>query len=250
LYGCIAVWVLIVEGVLAILYPVSCLDWDTGMKSWKVSAVKADRKGRRILKRNLLLFALSLLLVMYACGEQGPVKRSWGKMKGLENIVGNLNDTSYSSGRTQQPRPNALGDPVSMIDFEGRFIWSEYAATWCPVCSKQTPETQKVERELGEEIVFLTVMTGNSNAYNDHATVATAKQWAGRFNLEPERVIAAELWFKTVPEHRLYSPEGHTLFVHVGYLSAEQIREVIDYYKTGWEHWKATGERAEWMKYR
>ena len=244
------VWVLIVEAVSAIVYSLSCFGWDPGVRPWKISARKIFRKGRRNLKRYLLLFALSLLLVMSACGEQGPVKRSWGKMKGLENIVGNMKDDSYSSGRTQEPRSNALDRPVSMTDFEGRFVWAEYAATWCPACAKQTPETQKVEKELGKEIVFLTVMTGKSNAYNDHATVATAKDWAGRYRLEPERVIAAELWFKTVPEHRFYSPQGHTLFVHVGYLSAEQIREVIAYYKTGWERWAETGERVKWMKYR
>ena len=201
-------------------------------------------------KRFFAMLFLVSVLVIAGCGDKGPVKRSWGKMKGLDKIVGNLRDTSYSGGRTQEPRPNALDKPVWMPDFEGRFVWSEYAATWCPVCSKQTPETKRVEAGLGEEIVFLTVMTGKSNAYNDHATVATAKQWVGRFNLKPERVIAAELWFKTVPEHRFYSPEGHTLFVHVGFLSADQIRDVIDYYKTGWEHWKATGERAGWMKYK
>lgn len=198
----------------------------------------------------LPLLMFPLLMFASGCGEQGPVKRSWGKMKGLDKIVGNLRDTSYSSGRTQEPRPNALDEPVSMTDFEGRFVWSEYAATWCPVCAKQTPETKRIEGELGDEIVFLTVMTGKSNAYNDHATVATAKQWAGRFALDPERVIAAELWFKTVPEHRFYSPEGHTLFVHVGFLSSDQIRDVIAYYKTGWERWKETGERVEWMTYK
>lgn len=202
------------------------------------------------MKRYPLLLLLPLLLVISGCGEQGPVKRSWGEMKGLENIVGNMNNNSYSSGRTQEPRRNALDKPVSMTNFEGKFVWSEYAASWCPVCSRQTPETQRIESELGEEIIFLTVMTGKSNAYDDHATVETAKGWAGRFQLEPGRVIAAELWFKTVPEHRFYSPEGHTLFVHVGYLSADQIREVIAYYKTGWEHWAETGERAKWMTYR
>ena len=202
------------------------------------------------MKRYPLLFLLSLLLVVSGCGDRGPVKRSWGKMKGLENIVGNMNDISYSSGRTQEPRANALDQPVSMTDFEGKFVWSEYAATWCPVCAQQTPETKKVEKELREEIVFLTIMTGKSNAYNDHATVATAKEWVGRYKLDANRVLAAELWFKTIPEHRFYSPQGHTLFVHVGFLSAEQIREVIAYYRTGWEHWAETGERAKWMTYR
>ena len=201
-------------------------------------------------ERLFVMICLMPALLISGCGDRGPVKRSWGKMKGLDKIVGNMRDDSYSGGRTQEPRPNALGERVWMPDFEGSFVWSEYAATWCPVCSKQTPETKKAESELGEEIVFLTVMTGKSNAYNDHATVATAKEWAARFALDPERVIAAELWFKTVPEHRFYSPQGHTLFVHVGYLSADQIGDVIAYYKTGWEEWAETGERAGWMTYR
>ena len=30
-------------------------------------------------------------LILGGCGDQGPVERSWGKMKGLEDIVGNMN---------------------------------------------------------------------------------------------------------------------------------------------------------------
>jgi hypothetical protein len=201
-------------------------------------------------KTAFLLCALLVMASLCRCGEEDPVKRSWGKMKGLEDIVGNMNDDSYSSGRTQDPRPNALGRPVVMPSFEGRFVWAEYAAPWCAACTRQTPETKKIEKELGSDIVFLTIMTGKSNEYNDHATVETARDWAGRFALDPARVLAAQLWFKTVPEHRFYSPEGHTLFVHVGFLSAEQIRDVIAYYRTGWEEWARTGERAHWMTFK
>lgn len=196
-----------------------------------------------------------LASALAGCGDQGtvgssgPVERSWGEMEGLERIVGNMNDVSWSSGRTQQPRLNALGKPVYMPDFEGSFVWSEYAAPWCKVCPTQTPETKKVEKELQGQVVFLTVMTGKSNKYNDHATVATARAWASRFQLDPARVIAAELWFKTVPEHRFFSPRGHTLFVHVGHLPADRIREVISFYRTGWEKWSATGEKADWMTF-
>ena len=201
------------------------------------------------MKKIFLILCLPLALAFSGCGDQGPVERSWGRMKGLEEIVGNMNDNSYSSGRTQEPRPNDLGEPVSMTDFEGSFVWSEYAATWCKACSQQTPQKKKVAKEMQGDVVFLTIMTGKSNKYNDHATVATAKAWARRFKCDPERVLAAKLWYKMVPEHRFYSPQGHTLFVHVGYLSAEKIREVIDYYRIGWEKWAETGEEADWMTF-
>ena len=199
------------------------------------------------MKRVLWLLMPAYLLLLGGCSDQGPVEQSWGRMKGLEYIVGNMNDDSYSTGRTQEPRVNALGDFVHMTDFEGEFVWSEYAATWCKACKQQTRETKHAEAELGDEIVFLTIMTGKSNQYNDHATQDTARQWAAANRLSPERVLAADLWYKTVPEHRFYSPQGHTLFVHVGYLNREQIKQVIDYYRTGWEKWSETGEEADWM---
>lgn len=205
--------------------------------------------------RNIVGAGLAIWLVtMAGCGKpkivwDGPVPRSWGRMKGLEKIVGNMNDRSYSRGRGQPPRPNALGEPVSMDSFAGKFVWSEYAATWCSVCAQQTPQARQIESALGGQMVFLTIMTAKGRDYNDHATVDTAKEWAGRFGLDPKRVLAANLWAKMIPEQRLYSPEGHTLFVHVGYLSAEQMRKVIDYYRGGWEKWKKEGLAAEWMTF-
>ena len=199
------------------------------------------------MKKLLWLLTPGFLLVMGGCGDPAPDEMNWGRMEGLKDVVGNMNDDSYSTGRTQEPRPNALGETVHMTDFEGEFVWSEYAATWCKACKQQTPVTKKVEAELGDEIVFMTIMTGKSNKYNDHATQDTARQWAGKYELSPDRVLAAKLWYKTVPEHRFYSPQGHTLFVHVGYLNGEQIKQVIDYYRTGWEKWSETGEEADWM---
>jgi len=170
-------------------------------------------------------------------------------MKGLEELVGNMNDDSYSTGRTQPPRLNANGKPVHMTTFEGNFVWAEYAATWCKACAWQTPQTKKVEAEYGEKIVFLTIMAGKGRDYNEHATVDTAKQWARKYKLDRERVLAAELWFKTIPEHRFYSPQGHTLFVHVGALTAQQIKDVIAYYSVGWMEWAKTGQAAGWMTF-
>lgn len=196
-----------------------------------------------------LIFFAVVLTVLSGCGPKGPVKRSWGKMQGLEKVVGNMNDMSYSTGRTQKPRPNALGEPVSMTVFEGNFVWAEYAAPWCGACPWQAAEMKKVEKEMEGIIAFITIMTSKSNKYNDHATVDTAKAWASRFGLDPKRVLAAELWAKTIPEHRFYSPKGHTLFVHVGSLPANQIKEVMSHYKMGYDSWSKTGEPADWMTF-
>ena len=40
------------------------------------------------------------------------------------------------------------------------------------------------------------------------------------------------------------------IFDHVGYLNAEQMKQVIDYYRTGWGKCAETGETADWMALR
>jgi hypothetical protein len=170
-------------------------------------------------------------------------------MRGLEDLVGNMNDRSYSRVRTMKPRLNALQKPVAMQDFEGRFVWSEYVAPWCSTSAKQTPETKRAASEWSGQIAFITILTSNKPNDSEPTTVEAAQSWSDRFQLDPRRVIAADLRSKTIPEHRFYSPRGHTLLVHVGYLSTGQIRQAIDYYKAGWEKWVNAGEAAEWMTF-
>lgn len=203
-----------------------------------------------VMKNLVLIFVMSLMLSIAGCkDDHGPVKRSWGEMKGLNDLVGNMNDISYSHVRQMKPRLNALQKPVAIHNFEGKFVWSEYVSPLCKAAREQTPETKKVKSAIGEQVIFLTIMTANSHDYYDHANVSTAKKWSEKFHLDPERVLAADLWYKTVPEHRFFSPQGHTLFVHVGYLRASQIMDTISYYKTTWNKWHQTGEPADWMTF-
>jgi len=202
--------------------------------------------------QKLVLLTLMLLFLQFGCDQyhQGPVKRSWGRMKGLEQLVGNMNDTTYSRTLSLKPRLNALGRPTSLAQFRQKYIWIEDVASWCPTCAKQTPQTQKAKKGYEREVAFITIITSKGQSYNDIPTVDTAKEWTNRYNLNPAHVLVAEnLWAKTIPEHRLISPEGHTLFVHVGFLTADQIGEVIDYYKPEWDRWKKTNEPASWMKF-
>ena len=194
---------------------------------------------------------LLLIFLLSACNQQEDsiVERSWGSMKGLDKLVGNMNDTSYSSIRSQPPRNNAYDVAVPIEHYEGKFLWAEYAASWCKTCKSQAPQVRRVQAQLKDSISFITIMTAESTRYGDHGTVKSAMLWASQNQLNPQHVFAAKLWHKTIPEHRFFSPEGHTLFVHVGYLSAQQILEIINHYKSGWELYKQTGEVENWMKF-
>src|SRR5213592_4972457 len=128
-----------------------------------------------------------------------------------------MNDRSYAgqvspSGVTR--RVNAGGNMVAIEEFRGHFVWADYAAPWCQPCIPQAQAIKQVETSLGERVVFLTVMTSASEEYASIPDRQTAKAWANRFGLNPERVVAAtNLWAWTIPTHILFSPEGQPSIV-------------------------------------
>jgi len=189
---------------------------------------------------------LCLLLILAAgCAEKNQFD---------DLYVGNMNDSSYAGqvtpgGVTQ--RVNADGNMVAIEEFKGHFVWADYAAPWCQPCIPQAQAIKQLETSLGERVVFLTVMTSASQEYESIPDQQNAKAWANRFGLDPGRVVAAtNLWAWTIPTHILYSPAGHTLYRSTGYLSADQINNVLSRYMQDWEEWSKSGRTAQWMKTR
>jgi hypothetical protein len=51
----------------------------------------------------------------------------------------------------------------------------------------------------------------------------------------------------TIPTHILYSPTGQTLYRAKGFLSKQQLQEIMAAYILDWENWSENGTEAEWM---
>jgi len=192
---------------------------------------------------------VSVLLVSAlaaGCGE-------WADEQANDNpYLGNMADTSYSAQVTadkELTRISASGKQVCINAFKGQYVWADYCAPWCKPCVSQAKAIKSLEKRFEGNVVFFTVMTSNSQKYEDVATRKNAQAWAGRFGFDPDRVVAADnLWAWTIPTHILYSPRGHTLYRSTGYLSADEIARIITRYVSDWDKWAETGERAKWMR--
>jgi thiol-disulfide isomerase/thioredoxin len=185
---------------------------------------------------------LSILLLLAIGSGCGGGSRTPG-----EERVGDLSDRSYYDAR-DEARVSASGENVRFDQFEGRFIWAEYAAPWCASCAKQASAIKQVEDSIGRAVVFLTIVTSDMGGYGDPATRTTAQKWADQHGLEPQRVLAADLTATTIPRHILYSPEGQVLFIATGYLPADRIKEVIEERSSDWKAWSRSGRLASWMR--
>lgn len=125
-------------------------------------------------------------------------------------------------------RVNAVGEPVALANFSGRYLWVDYAAEWCAACVPQTHAIKSVASRSSSIVVYVTVMTSEPGGYGHPATQETAARWAERFDLDPRHVIAADLTSMTLPRHILFSPTGEKLFDHTGPLTAAEISTIID----------------------
>ena len=219
----------------------------TGLPS---NLAKELRSCRRFLVSGLTLFAIYIFAflgaIVFSPEEEKNSATSSGA-SGSAPYVGVMDDYSYSgAGRIE--RINAEGNMVSYSEFDGSFIWADYAAPWCAPCG---PQTQAIKSLAGKhaDIVFITVMTSNSTKYDDSATIETARQWASRYSLDPSLTLAADnLWSKTIPRNVFFSPDGQTLYSHTGGLSAGAIESIINQRSDQWYSWNESGKKAGWMR--
>ncbi|MHC4390962.1 MAG: TlpA family protein disulfide reductase [Planctomycetota bacterium] len=162
------------------------------------------------------------------------------------DLVGKMSDTSYFNARGNV-RVNGNHDEIQFEDWEGSYLWADYAAPWCAPCKGQAKVIASLEGSM-DDVIFVTVMTSEMGGYGHPATPDTAARWASQNGLDADHTIAANLTSLTIPRHILYSPEGHMLFLKTGTMSAGEIRGVIAARKSDYEAWKSSGSLADWMK--
>ena len=123
---------------------------------------------------------------------------------------------------------NALGEPSSLAQFAGQYVWVDYAAEWCAACDPQSKVIRTLANGLDGEVVFVTIMTSEKEGYGHPATQATAADWAARYSLAPDRVFAADLTSMTLPQHALFAPDGQEIYRYTGSMSAKDITTVLE----------------------
>jgi thiol-disulfide isomerase/thioredoxin len=120
---------------------------------------------------------------------------------------------------------DANGRKVSLSDYFGKYLWVDYAAEWCSYCGPQARTLKGLEQRYRDQIMFLTVVTGTAKVM-EPPSAKTAMQWARRFDLDPDRVLA-NFRTDTLPYHILYSPSGAILFQGSGLFDAGKITRVL-----------------------
>ncbi len=144
-------------------------------------------------KRTLLAasIALTLIALLAGCAQQ-------------QSLEGERAFRETSPGEPPQPESSTVvnwrsaeftdvrtGESFSVSQFAGKPVLLESFAVWCPVCTKQQREIQKLHEEIGDAVVSISLDTDPNE---DAAKVLEAAQQRGftwRFAVSPAEITKA-----------------------------------------------------------
>jgi len=176
----------------------------------KRHAQTSDKPGNR-LKPSIFIFGALYLAIIFFFEStifDSPANHNYEMVPSVQGYI------------------NVYGEPVELSDYFGNYLWVDYAAEWCSYCDPQTKTIKALEQKYAGQLGFLTVVTGTSDVMKS-PTGNTARDWAEKYRLNPEMVIARDL-SNTLPYNRLYSPTGEVLFEKSGLMKRSEIEAVIN----------------------
>lgn len=169
-----------------------------------------------------LMFAA---LTLAACGSDDKA----GEFYTLWDLDGGCNST-----RPGAVRRDANDRIVDVCDLAGgRWIWATYAAPWCSASRSQAPAVNGLTRAGRRDFDVFVVLTSGDDVFTP-ASRNHASAWAGAFGFAPGRVLyASEDATRTLPQHLLIGPDGHTWYRYIGYLDTNEMQRLLDDFASG-----------------
>ena len=113
-------------------------------------------------------------------------------------------------------RLRAVGKRPSVVN-----LW----ASWCGPCRTEMPEFEKVHVELGERVLFLGVDTKDFPKPARVAIQNAAVTYASAF--DPDELVKRALGVRSLPATVLVGADGLVKNVHVGELTADELRALL-----------------------
>lgn len=169
-----------------------------------------------------LMFAA---LTLAACGSDDKA----GEFYTLWDLDGGRNST-----RPGAVRRDAEDRIVEVCDFaDGRWIWVTYAAPWCDASRRQAPAVNRLTRTGRRDFDVFVVLTSGDAVFTP-ASRNHASAWAGTFGFAPGRVLyESEGGTRTLPQHLLIGPDGHTWYRYIGQLDTNEMQRLHDDFASG-----------------
>ena len=116
------------------------------------------------------------------------------------------------------------GQKVSLADFKGKPLVINSWAAWCPFCRKELPDLAEVQKEFGDQVIFIAIDRAES--------LATAKKYSDElavsgkmvFLLDPGDSFYRSIGGFSMPETIFVDSNGNIDFHKRGPMTVDEIR--------------------------
>lgn len=153
-----------------------------------------QRSGQRQewrLRIGLFLVGMALLAACGAPASPGPAAQGSTGGGATEAVPAAAGAGEKAPGTDKpipkQPRPfegfsapswqgtNVLtGEPISSADLQGKVVYLNFFATWCPPCRVEMPDMEQLAREAGSNVAVIAIGTDPSEGPEELAEFARA----------------------------------------------------------------------------
>ena len=119
---------------------------------------------------------------------------------------------------------NMNNQEVSLSDYQGKKVFLNFWASWCPPCREEMPDMQKLHQEYGNEIAVLAVNIGESKS-----TVANFMM-QNKLNLpvllDLNKSIAQNYLVRAIPTTYILDKDGIIIEKTFGALSYQSMLDL------------------------
>lgn len=188
--------------------------------------------------KTAVLFSFLLLTYIFVAGRTGScsacsaivgfleIPSFSSKAYADENVEYSLAKVDTKKAPTWQ-LPDLEGKSVSSSDFEGKVVFIDFWATWCPPCRKMIPGLVNLDskyKDKGLEIIGISLDRDGASAvlpFNKKFGVSYVSLIGDR------EVVEAFGGVEGIPTSFLIDRKGNIVQKHVGYLSESKLEKEI-----------------------
>ncbi len=122
--------------------------------------------------------------------------------------------------------PMADGTKVQLSGFEGRPVFLNFWADWCPFCKQEMPDMQAIQDEFGEDVVVIGVNVGDpvevGESFVDSVGVSYTILYDTDLNVNDGYDV------QVMPTSYFIDAEGNIADFNFGVMSFDQMMAKID----------------------
>ena len=106
----------------------------------------------------------------------------------------------------------------SLSDLEGKVVWINFFATWCPPCRKELPHLQEaVYEEFKNRDDFEVLVIGREHSWEEINKFKADNNYKLPFYPDPQREIFSKYAKQNIPRNFLIDKDGNIAVVSTGY---------------------------------